>query len=211
MGDIMRRWKNKRKARGAQRILLCALMLLYVTLFLQWAFNKSEPLILPLAEREFADLVTGIVYEATKDIELQNIVVPHYGNDGNVTHMSTDTIAINNAVTIILNSIEKRLGNEDIKIAIPIGDIVGDALSLGQGPDILVELNQYKSTKAETKSSFESAGINQTLHRLLLELEIEAVVLLPGLKPGHITAFLSVPIAETLIVGDTPSTYITRN
>ena len=190
---------------------MCALTLLCVTLFLQWAFNKSEPLILPLAEKEFADLVTEIVYEATKKAELKDIVTPYYGKDGNITHMRTDTVAINNAVTLILNTVENRLGNDDIKIAIPIGDIVGDALSLGQGPDILIELNQYKYTKAETKSSFESAGINQTLHRLTLDLELEAVVILPGLIPGHINTTLSLPLSETVIIGDIPTTYITRN
>ncbi len=206
----MRRWKNKKKARRAGFILFSAVALLIATLFLQWAFNKSEPLILPLAEREFADLITEIVYSSVKKIELEDTVIPHYTEDGKIAYMRTDTFAVNNCVTMILEEIESCLGDEDVRIAIPIGDIVGDALSLGQGPDILIELNQYKSIKAETKSSFEAAGINQTLHRLTLELEVEAVVLLPGLNAERVYASLSLPIAETVIVGETPKTYITK-
>ena len=204
----MGRHKNKRKARRAGVIFLFACALLCATLFLRWAFNKSEPLILPLAEREFCDLITNIVYDALEKANPEDAVIPCYNEEGDVTYMRTNTRVVNDMVSLILDEIDSTLGSRDIKIAIPIGDIVGDALSLGQGPDILVELNQYKSTRAEVKSSIESAGINQTLHRLILYLDIEAVVLLPGLNAGHITASLALPVAETIIVGDIPKTYI---
>ena len=206
----MRKTKSRTKAIWARRLLFCAVSLLIATLFLQWAFNKSEPLILPLAEREFEDLITNIVYDAVEKTDLSDIVLPCYTEKGTRSYMRTDTAAVNNAVAIIVSEIETVLGDEDIKIAIPVGDIVGDALSLGQGPDILIELNQYKSTRAEAKSSIGSAGINHTLHTLTLYLDVEAVVILPGLNTGHIKASLALPIAETLVVGDTPNTYITR-
>lgn len=204
----MGRYKNKRKARRAAWVFGFACALLTATLFLQWAFSKSEPVILPLAEQEFADLITEIVYSTVNEIELENIVVPYYAEDGGIAYMKTDTQAVNSSVTTILDAIESRLGDEDVRIAIPIGDIVGDALSLGQGPDILIELNQYKATKAKPQSSFEAAGINQTLHRLTLDLEVEAVVLLPGLNPEKVRASLCLPLSETVIVGDIPRTYI---
>lgn len=206
----MAKWKDKKKARRAKILLCWALALLCVTLFLQWAFNKSEGVILPLAQREFEALITDTVYEAARELDLKDAVTPYYNDLGKITHLRTDSTAVNEAVAKILDHIEKKVGDKDVKIAIPIGDIVGDALSLGQGPDILIELNQYKSTRAKAESSFESAGINQTLHRLTLQLEVEAVVLLPGLNPEHIYASLSVPISETVIVGEIPTTYITR-
>ncbi len=206
----MAKWKDRKRARRA-RVLLCwAVALLCVTLFLQWAFNKSEGVILPLAQREFEALITDTVYEATRELDLKDAVTPYYNDSGKITYLRTNSTAVNEAVAKILDHIEKTVGDSDVKIAIPIGDIVGDALSLGQGPDILVELNQYRSTRAKAESSFESAGINQTLHRLTLLLEVEAVVLLPGLNPEHIYASLSIPISETVIVGEIPTTYITR-
>ncbi len=206
----MAKWRNKKKARYAGIILLSSIFLLIVTLFLQWAFDKSEPLILPLAQQEFADLITDIVYSASKEMDFENVVTANYTDDGKLSYMRTDTVTVNSCINRILDEIESKLGDEDVRIAIPIGDIVGDALSLGQGPDILVELNQYKSTRAEMKSSFEEAGINQTLHRLTLELEVEAVVLLPGLNSEKVYATLSLPVSETVIVGETPKTYISN-
>ena len=162
-----------------------------------------------LAQREFEALIVDTVYDASKELDLKNAVTPYYNTEGQITYLRTDTALVNASVSKILEHMEKEIGDKDVKIAIPIGDIVGDALSLGQGPDILIELNQYKSTRADAKSSFEAAGINQTIHRLNLELEVEAVVLLPGLNPEHIYAALSVPISETVIVGEIPTTYIT--
>ncbi len=206
----MRKAKSRTKAVWARRTFICAVGLLISTLFLQWAFNKSEPLILPLAQRELEDLITDIVYNEVEQTDLSDIVIPCYTEDGTLSHMRTDTAAVNGAVAVIVNEIESVLGDEDIRIAIPVGDIVGDALSLGQGPDILVELNQYKSTRAEARSSIKSAGINHTLHTLTLYLDVEAVVILPGLNTGRINVSVALPIAETLVVGDTPGTYITR-
>ncbi len=207
----MRKAKSRTKAIWARRLLVCAIGLLISTLFLQWAFNKSEPLILPLAQQKFCDMITETVYSATKDIEFDKVLVANYTKEGKLSHMHTDTLSVNACVTHILNEIDNKLGEADVQLAIPIGDIVGDALSLGQGPDILVELNQYKSTRAEIKSSFVSAGINHTLHRLTLELEVEAVVLLPGLNAEKVLAVLSLPISETVIVGETPQTYINND
>ncbi len=206
----MSKWKNKRKARRAGIILLSAVFLLIVTLFLQWAFNKSEKLILPLAEQEFRELITDTVYASIEDIDFDGIVTAYYTDDNNISSIRIEPASANGVVTKILNRLQSDIGDEDIKIAIPIGDIVGDALSLGQGPDILVELNNYRSVHADIKSSFESAGINQTIHRLTLELEVEAVVLLPGLKAEKVYASLDLPVAETVIVGETPKTYISK-
>lgn len=206
----MAKWRNKKKARRAGIILLSGIFLLIVTLFLQWAFNKSEGLILPLAEQEFCELITDTVYSCVEEINFDSIVTTAYTKDNRISSIKTDPTAANGAVNVILERLQADIGDEDIKIAIPIGDIVGDALSLGQGPDILVELNNYRSLHAEIKSSFKSAGINQTLHRLTLELEVEAVVLLPGLKAEKVYACLSLPIAETVIVGDIPKTYISK-
>ena len=206
----MAKLKNKRKARRAGIILLSAVFLLVVTLFLQWAFNKSEKLILPLAEQEFRELITDTVYASIEDIDFDGIVTTCYTDDNNISSIRIEPASANGVVTRILNRLQSDIGDEDIKIAIPIGDIVGDALSLGQGPDILVELNNYRSVHADIKSSFESAGINQTVHRLTLELEVEAVVLLPGLKAEKVYASLNLPVAETVIVGETPKTYISK-
>ncbi len=204
----MFRFRNRKLARRAKCIMLSSILLLITTLFLFWAFESAEPLLLPLAQMEFKDMVTETVYECVKGLDLDNIVILKYDSNGKIASLSTDTVAVNAAVSEIMRYLESELGKTDINIEIPVGDIVGDALSLGKSTNILVQLNQYKATKAEMFSEFESAGINQTLHRLTLNLEIETVVLLPGINTEKLTVELSLPVAETLIVGNTPDTYV---
>ncbi len=62
-----------------------------------------------------------------------------------------------------------------------------------------------RSTNAELESSLTPAGINQTLHRLELRVEVELLLLSPaGLLSRQVSA--SVPIAQTILLGDVPNT-----
>ena len=60
---------------------------------------------------------------------------------------------------------------------------------------------------AEFESDFTAAGVNQTLHRIWLELSVPLTVMLPG---GEVQAELNsrLCVAETVIVGNVPSTYL---
>ena len=65
-----------------------------------------------------------------------------------------------------------------------------------------------RSSNAELKSSFTQAGINQTLHSLELEVEVEILLLTPA---GFLNLNVDtrVPVAQTVIVGTVPNTLIT--
>lgn len=206
----MRRSRNRATAKKAKIVFVASLLLFTVTIFLCQALERCEPMILSLAENRFKNIVTNTVYDISKDIDLSDVVIPCYNDSNEISSISTDAQKINSATTKIVENIESRLEDKDINIKIPLGDLIDDSLSLGQGPYITLQLNQYKSTYAAINSEFESEGINHTLHRLTLELEVEALVLLPGVKTGKISARVSLPLSETLIVGETPSTYIDR-
>lgn len=63
------------------------------------------------------------------------------------------------------------------------------------------------SAHAVFQSQFSDAGINQTRHQILLEVTVSVDILLPG---GDLPAEISaqVPVAETIIVGSVPDTYV---
>ena len=203
----MRRLKNRQRANRARLLFIIASLLLCVTLILNNAFNKTEPILLTICENRFRNLITSCVYSLTEDIDMNNIVIPVYSEQNRIVSLTTDTAVLNHITRTIVDGLEKEVGEKDINIKIPIGDVIGDSLSLGQGPSFVLQINQYKSTHAEIISKFTESGINQTIHSLSLYLEVESVVLLPGLNTEKIKACLSLPLSETLIVGDTPSAY----
>ncbi|MBE6686591.1 MAG: hypothetical protein E7591_05095 [Ruminococcaceae bacterium] len=211
MGDIMRIRKNKKVCQRAKNVFFVTLAFLCITLLLSTAFDASEPLILPLAQSEFTDIITTTVYDLSKQIDFTSLITPCYTKEGSIASLQTNSAKINLISAEIVEGIDKRIKDKDINIKIPIGDIIGESLSLGQGPYIVIQLNQYKTTSVKVENEFVSSGINQTLHKLNLLLCVEAVVLLPGMNTEKIKAELDLPLSETLIVGETPSTYIKTN
>ena len=79
-------------------------------------------------------------------------------------------------------------------------------ISAGAFPASAESLASYYSS-AEFESQFTGAGVNQTLHRILLHLEIPATVLLPLCKidVNIETAFC---VLETVIIGQVPGVYL---
>ena len=77
----------------------------------------------------------------------------------------------------------------------------------GSGPDLPVQVLSVASAEGNYRNDFISAGINQTLHRVILDITVTADLLLPG---GVVETFVSTPVcvAETIIIGQVPQTYL---
>ena len=87
-------------------------------------------------------------------------------------------------------------------------DVYKRQLLHGRGPEIPVRITLTGNITADFTSNFESAGINQTKHQIVMELNIHIYTYLSGAKAGaDLTS--SVPIAETVIVGETPQFFAT--
>jgi hypothetical protein len=80
----------------------------------------------------------------------------------------------------------------------------------GFGPDIEVNFRLTGSVNCEIKSEFESSGINQTVHRIYLIVDAEMVTISPG-KSNTIKFSTNYEIAQSVIVGGTPSFYVAEN
>jgi len=86
------------------------------------------------------------------------------------------------------------------------GSFTGVKLLSGRGPGIKIRISSIGNVKTDLKSEFSSKGINQTLHRVYLEVDSEISILTPF---DSITKSISnqILIAENIIIGDIPETY----
>ena len=66
---------------------------------------------------------------------------------------------------------------------------------------------EIPDSDAAFESKFSQAGINQTLHQLTMLVSVDVSVLVMGQTAGF-TVTTEVVVAETVIVGDVPSTYL---
>ena len=64
-----------------------------------------------------------------------------------------------------------------------------------------------RNSDATFSSNFIQAGINQTLHQLVMEVNVEAAVLVLG-ETSTFQVSSQIVVAETVIVGEVPNTFI---
>ena len=92
-------------------------------------------------------------------------------------------------------------------IGIPLGSLFLPELLAGKGPRINVRVLSIRNSEADFCSRFSEAGINQTLHQLTLVVSVDVAVLVLGKTEGF-TVESEVVVAETVIIGDVPETFL---
>ena len=127
--------------------------------------------------------------------------------DGNITMIKSNIIAINEIISDVAvkiqNTINQR-GRENIEIA--LGSFTGFKLLSGKGPGVPIKISSIGNVETDLRNEFSEKGINQTLHRVYLQVDCEVSILTPY---NSITEKVSnqVLLIENVIVGKIPSTY----
>ena len=115
---------------------------------------------------------------------------------------------VNRLKTDILNIInDEILALDHSDIGIPLGSLFLPEFLSGRGPSIPVHILSIRNSDAVFISDLTQAGINQTLHKLIMEVSIDVSVLILG-QTGSFTLTSEVVVAETVIVGQVPDTYL---
>ncbi len=127
--------------------------------------------------------------------------------DGNITAITTDTASITRFSTEILAELVRSADSKCLEIRIPLGNLFGSSLLIGRGPDIPVEIIMLTSSFVSCESRLEDTGINQSRHSILLKANVDIDILIPW-KTVSATVETDILLAETLIVGRVPETYV---
>ena len=105
---------------------------------------------------------------------------------------------------ITLDDSIQTLNSENITV--PMGNITGIPMLSGRGPEIPVKVVAISSSDATFRGEFQAAGINQTIHKIMLDVSLELLIILPN---GSVTECVSsdVCVAETVLLGEVPESY----
>ena len=115
---------------------------------------------------------------------------------------------VNRLKTDILNIInDEILALDTSDLGIPLGSLFLPEFLSGKGPAIPVHILSIRNSDASFASSFAQAGINQTLHKLTMMVSVDVSVLVLG-QTASFTVNSEVVVAETVIVGEVPETYL---
>ena len=126
---------------------------------------------------------------------------------GNITYIEAKIIPINEIISKITNNIQSKLDlNTNIPVNINFGSVSGITALSGISPNIKVAMERAGNIETKIDSEFEAVGINQTRHRIYLDLKCVVGILTP-FKTINKEVSSKVLLTETVIVGDVPSTY----
>lgn len=123
------------------------------------------------------------------------------------------SIEINTAKLIVLqNGLEKEILSslsaiKATEFGVPLGSLLGGKLLSGRGPEIKVKTVPLSSLNCSTVNSFESVGINHTLHRVELQFTAEFKASAPFAETEFENTF-EITLCESIIIGEVPNVYL---
>lgn len=207
--------RPQRKADGGWSLLIPAVLGIGLALLCIRAFDAGvRPLVEEIAKDRAKNAVTAIVNDAvmrtleTEAVAYSDLVTLQTDSQGRITALTTSTLRMNTLRTEILEDIVTQVDQLDsVELGIPLGNLTGLVSLSEQGPRLPVQVYSVAAAEADFRNAFTSAGINQTLHQVFLMVTVEIKLLVPGGTVGT-TAEASVCMAETVIVGEVPQTYL---
>lgn len=216
-GAILRRrlgrsWSCGPAAHPVLITLAAALLVAWgIIQLLEW---RLRPAVAEIARTQVQNTMTSAIEEAVteelaqRDIGYDDFVTIQRDSSGAITALSTQTAQMNLLRAELTDTILEALEGVDVSsIHLPMGSLLDFEPLWAKGPDLQVRAMTVGTVSAEFDSEFSSAGVNQTVHRIWLEVAVPMTVLLPG-EELDVTVQTRLPLAETVIVGQVPNTYL---
>ncbi len=205
-----------RNPRSRQRTFSTALKcfsLFIILISILMFISHVRPMVIDIALASATDEITlavnDIVSEMMSEGELDysNLVTLEKDEQGNITALITNVSVINTVQAELTNRIVEYFFATDITpVSIPLGSLIGGAVLSGRGPRITFDILSVTNVATDFRHEFSSAGINQTRHQIMMDVEVTFGILLNRYR-DYDTVLTEVSIAETVIVGEVPDTY----
>lgn len=198
--------------RGILRILLIVALITGVLFFLMR--RKYDHVIVELTRTQITNTTSDLLNDAIAsqivggNVAYDKIVYFEKDVNGKITALKTNIVEINRLKTEILDFVNQQILDQDhMKMGLPLGSLFLPELFSGKGPVIPVKILSIRNSDATFESTFTHAGINQTMHQLKMCVLVDVSVLVLG-KTVSFTVTSDVVVAETIIVGAVPDTFL---
>lgn len=173
--------------------------------------NAINPIIEEQCKDNAKNLASKISNEQASVImnnyKYEDIITIIRDSDGNIKMLQTNIKNVNDIMSDIPLKIIKELEKEsNSNISIYLGSLFGIKTLSATGPKIHIKIASIGNVDTKLESQFSAQGINQTLHRIYMNLDCEATILTPynTIKQKITNQIL---IAESVIVGNVPDSY----
>ncbi len=132
-----------------------------------------------------------------------------FGRDGNgnIVSVTTDAYYLNKIGNNIGDEVDRQINEmKSYILRIPVGVLFSEQFINGRGPKVPLIFVMTGITTTDFENEFTAAGVNQTHHRIMMNIKINTYVI----HSGNVTVVpyeTNVCIAESIVVGITPQTF----
>ncbi len=209
------RLKWRRRPFGRHRRMSFGIFILLICLLGTWLILDRQvmPLVVAYSKTKAETHITREINEAVTEVlaelqpEYDRLVTLTRDGEENVTSIETDMRRLNQVKAAVSTEIAERIGSkEKLTVSIPLGTLLGSDLLAGRGPMISIPVSVSGSVITNIISHFESAGVNQTFHRIEMEIYTTVFIAVPT-APTSMKMDTNFIIAESVLLGKVPDSY----
>ena len=206
---------SPRESRAVRRLfLVMTIVFLLVGGFFTYIEFKVDPFMLDFTVLKgrsmMSEFFSTAVNEKLEEMQLSydDLITTNCSQSGEIQSVNTDVVTVNKLKSAITSELTRQLDEYyEYEVDFPLGNTTGSEFLSGVGPIIKFNSNVTGSVTSDFRSEFETGGVNQTVHRLYIDITGDLIVIVGGeQEPLQLTT--SVLIGETVIVGEVPA--ITR-
>ena len=175
---------------------------------------KLRPVVAEIASAQAQNTMTAVIENAVtadladRQVGYVDFVSIQRDEGGAITALTTNMAQMNLLRVELTAAILRALDGVDVSdIQVPLGSLFDLEPRWAKGPTLRARAMTVGTVRAEFDSQFTSAGVNQTLHRIWMEVVVPMTLLLPG-GEVEVSVNTRLCVAETVIVGRVPDTYL---
>ncbi len=192
--------------------LVLFIIVLFAVLTLMIAEMRLSPVLRTWAETRAMSLATRAINVAVEEMMAVSLSSTEMANlirdgQGNLQAIQYDMGEVNRVSSQATHKILQTLNNMGQEVfPIPLGQLTGLDFLASWGPGIPVRMIPVGGLTTTPVATFETAGINQTWHRVLLDIQVKMRIAVP-LVAEEILVSTQVPILEEVFIGSVPNFY----
>lgn len=192
----------------------CAVLVILTIIIIGWIYWKSmTPTILDVAETRIKSETTRAINDAVNiaisdGYRYSDFVTVEKDSNNEISLIYADSIKVNTLARQMAIASQSMINNIDsFDVNIPLGTLSGVPLLSEKGPKVNIIVSPVGTVNCSFESTFETAGINQTLHRIYLNVESTVDLIIPT---AHTQVVTKTPIllCESVIIGKVPQTFL---
>lgn len=207
--------RNKNNNKGKKKIVMILIIILVEVLVAKRIIDIINPIIENQCTSQARNIAIGITNRQSaivmENYKYEDLVTIVKDSTGKIQLIKLNIVPVNEIISDVTLRIQEDINNTDYAhISVRLGALSGIKLLSGIGPKMQIKISCDGNVETAIKSTLKTAGINQTLHQVYIEIACQVNILTPYDNVSE-TICNQILIAESIIMGEIPNSFYKTN